>query len=84
MSTATKLAIAVLVVLGILAFAAGVIYLSTPASKLPHILGQIPHAHYKRHKRGAAGIVAGIVLLVAAAGVWFAGLRARRPDAIEQ
>ena len=80
MTTATKLAIIVLAVLGILALVAGFFYLSTPANKLPHILGQIPHAHYKRHKRGLAGVVGGVVLLLAAAGVGFAGRRPRPVD----
>jgi hypothetical protein len=78
LSTAAKLAIAVLVVLGILSLFAGYTYLHVQATHLPSILGPIHGAHYHRHKRGLAGIVGGIILLLAAVGVFVAARRAGR------
>ena len=78
MSTAAKLAVAVLVVLGLLAILAGYTYLTVQATHLPSILGPIHGAHYHRHKRGWAGLIGGVILLLAAVGVFIAARRAGR------
>jgi hypothetical protein len=80
LSTAAKLAIAVLVVLGLLLLVAGYTYLTVRATHLPSILGPIHGAHYHRYKRGWAGIIGGVVLLIAAVGVFIGARRAQRAE----
>lgn len=62
----------VLVILGILAIIAAILYFTEPAHSLPSVLGQItkpPHrADAHRTLRGVGALVVGIVLL--AAGVF--------------
>ena len=65
-----------LLVIGVLAIIAGVVYLTVPAHSLPSILGRLPKATVHRSKRGVAGLVVGIVL--AAVG-GFLVARSRRP-----
>jgi Ca2+/Na+ antiporter len=64
-----NLTVAVLVVIGVIALAVGIIYLTVAAKSLPSILGQIHHASGHRSKRGIAALVVGAVLLAAGAGV---------------
>ena len=51
-----------LLVIGVLALIAGVVYLTVPAHSLPSIMGRLPKATVHRSKRGVAGLVVGIVL----------------------
>jgi dipeptide/tripeptide permease len=60
---------AVVVVLGILALAAGVIYFTVDAKSLPSFMGQLHTYSGHRSHRGIAAVVVGIVLLVAGAGM---------------
>lgn len=69
-SSGSMIVVAVLVIIGILAVVAGVIYLIEPAKSLPSILGTITHpaarANAHRSLRGWTALVVGVVLLVAA------------------
>jgi hypothetical protein len=66
----------VLAVLGVLALVAGITYLSEAAGKLPSFMpGHVKGALYKRKSRGTAGVVAGVVLFLAAAVSVFVGLK---------
>jgi len=57
----------VLVVLGILAVVAGVIYLKEPIHSLPSFFpGHALHGQGHHHARGYAGIAVGVVLLILA------------------
>jgi uncharacterized membrane protein HdeD (DUF308 family) len=60
----------ILVILGILAIIAGVMYLAEPAKSLPSVLGTITspasRANGHRDTRGAVSLVIGVILLVAA------------------
>ncbi len=71
-SPARKIIAVVLVILGILAIIAAILYFTEPAHSLPSVLGQITspahRADEKRTLRGAGALVVGIVLL--AAGVF--------------
>ena len=58
----------VLVVLGILAVVAGIIYLVEPIHSLPSVFpGHAPHGQGHHHIRGYIAIVVGIILLIIAA-----------------
>lgn len=62
-----RLVVVVLVVVGILALAAGLIYLSVPAHSLPGFVpGHMAGSNYHHNKRGIAGLVLGIIFLVIA------------------
>ena len=65
----------VLVVVGVVLVAIGVMYFTVAADKLPSILGQLQHASAHRTKRGVAALGLGIVSLV---GAGFAYARATR------
>jgi hypothetical protein len=78
LSTAAKLAVAILVVLGVLAILAGYTYLSVQARSLPSILGPIHGARYHRTKRGWAGLIGGAIFLLAALGIFISGRRGAR------
>ena len=52
-----------LLVIGLLALIAGIIYLTVPAHSLPSIMGSLPKNGH-RSKRGVAGVVVGAVLAV--------------------
>ena len=54
----------VLLVLGVLALAAGIVYLTVPTDKLPSFMGQIPHLSGHRSRRGLAGVVGAAILLL--------------------
>jgi hypothetical protein len=74
------LAIALLVV-GIAAAAAGVLYLTQAAHSLPAFFpGYVAHAAGKHPKRGYAGIGVGVVLVVVAFVVALSGSRRRAPS----
>jgi len=53
----------ILLVLGVLALLAGVIYLALPAHSLPSFMGQLP-THVHRSKRGIASLVVGAILAI--------------------
>jgi hypothetical protein len=66
----------VLLVVGILALAGGLMYLIVPLDKLPNMpgLGYLPHATGHHDKRAVAGLVVGVGCLAGA--VWmFLGFR---------
>ena len=67
----------VLVVVGVILIAIGVVYFTVSADKLPAILGQVPLRHHALHrtKRGIAALVLGVVSL---GGAWFAHARTTR------
>ena len=71
-SSGRTIAVAVLVIIGILAIIAGIMYLAEPAKSLPSILGTITHpasrADAHRTFRGWTALAAGVICLVAA---WF-------------
>lgn len=67
MTAAARFLVIILVVLGVLALAAGIIYYVEPAKSLPTFFpGQAPHLKGHRTTRGLAGIIAGAVLLIIA------------------
>jgi hypothetical protein len=66
-----NLVAAVLVVLGILALVAGVIYLTVDAKSLPSFMGQLHTYAGHRSKRGTAALIVGAVLLLAGGWVFF-------------
>lgn len=58
----------VLIVLGILAIAAGVAYLVVPAHALPSFVpGHIAGSALKHRRRGLGGVILGVVLIVVGA-----------------
>ena len=67
MTAASRFLVIVLVVLGILAPAAGIIYYAEPARDLPAFFpGHAAHLKGRHTTRGLAGIIAGAVLLIIA------------------
>jgi uncharacterized membrane protein HdeD (DUF308 family) len=57
-----------LVIVGLLALAAGFVYLATPAHSLPHFFpAYAAHSNKKGTKHGIAALVLGVVILVVAA-----------------
>lgn len=70
MNAERKLLAAALVVLGLLAVAAGIVYLTVEAKSLPSILGQLHGFTGHRTKRGIAAFVIGAVLLAGAGGLF--------------
>jgi hypothetical protein len=68
------LAAAAIVVVGLLALAAGVIYLTVEAKSLPSFMGKISGDPAHRSLRGIVALIVGVLLV---AGV--AGLRAYGP-----
>jgi hypothetical protein len=60
---------AVVILLGLLAVAVGVIYLTVEAKSLPSILGTLHGFVGHRTKRGVAALVVGVLLLVAGGGL---------------
>jgi uncharacterized membrane protein HdeD (DUF308 family) len=76
LSTTIKVLVAIIAIVGVLAIVSGVVYYAEPVHSLPSFFPG--HAHvgeFHRHKRGAAGIVFGVVLSVIAAVVAVAGRR---------
>jgi hypothetical protein len=78
MTAASRYLVIILVVLGILAVAAGIIYFVEPAKSLPAFFpGHSTHLKGRRTTRGLAGFIAGAVLLIIAVIVARTG---RRPS----
>jgi uncharacterized membrane protein HdeD (DUF308 family) len=79
-SSGRMIAAVILVIIGILAIIAGIIYFSEPAKSLPSILGTITtpasRANAHRTSRGTGALVVGVICLVAA---WFVGRSGRTP-----
>ena len=75
-SSGQMIAVAVLVIIGVLAIVAGIIYLTEPAKSLPSILGTITEPAFRanahRSVRGWTALAVGVILLVAA---WITGRR---------
>jgi hypothetical protein len=65
MSNQRLVAGALMVVIGLVALAVGVIYLTVEAKSLPSVLGQLHGVTGHRSARGIAAVIIGIVLLVA-------------------
>ena len=63
MATQRVLAIALVIVIGVLAVIAGVIYLTVEAKSLPSFLGQLHNDSAHRSLRGIVALVVGAVLL---------------------
>ncbi len=59
----------VLIVVGLIVLAAGIVYLTVPARSLPSFLGGIPRSGAHRSKRGFAGVVVGALCLLGALGL---------------
>ena len=68
----------VLLVVGVVLVALGVVYFTVTADKLPPILGQLQHATRHRMKHGIASLVLGAASLVGAAIAYHRATR-RRP-----
>ena len=60
---------AVVIVVGLLALAVGVIYLTVEAKSLPSVLGKLHGFVGHRTKRAVAALVVGVLLLVAGGGL---------------
>lgn len=60
---------AVVIAIGLLALAVGVIYFTVEAKSLPSILGQLKGYTGHRSHRGIAALVVGVLLLVVGVGV---------------
>jgi predicted PurR-regulated permease PerM len=79
MTAASRFLVVILVVLGVLAIAAGIIYFVEPAKSLPTFFpGHLAHVKGRHTSRGLAGIIVGVVLLIIAVIVARAGRRSRR------
>jgi len=78
MTAASRLLVIILVVLGLLALATGIIYYVEPARSLPAFFpGHAAHINGRHTTRGLAAIIAAAVLLVLAVIVARAGRRSR-------
>ncbi len=67
MTAASRFLLIILVVLGVLVMAAGIIYYVEPAKSLPAFFpGHAAHVTGRHTTRGLAGIIAGAVLLIIA------------------
>ena len=76
LETWQKALVAILVIVGILAIAAGIVYIALPAHSLPHFFpayGAKSLKHATKH--GIVAIAVGVVLIVVA---WLIGFTARR------
>ena len=56
----------ILIIVGLVALAAGFVYLSVATGKLPTFMGRITNGTTHRFKRGYAGVIAGAVCLLTA------------------
>jgi amino acid permease len=65
----------VLVAVGVVLIAIGLMYFTVAADKLPAFLGQVHHASAHRTKRGIASLILGVASL---GGAWFAFARVTR------
>jgi len=74
--TAQRVMIVILVIVGLLGIAAGIVYLAEPAKSLPSVLpGHISGSTVHRYRRGIAALVIGAVLLLASVLVARSGRR---------
>jgi hypothetical protein len=79
MRAASRFLVIILVVLGVLALAAGIIYYVEPARSLPAFFpGHAAHVSGRHTTRGLAGIIAGAVLLLVAVIIARSGRRSSR------
>ena len=85
MSPGRKVAASILVLIGLIAIAVGVVYFVVKASSLPaffpgHVAVGLPGANSHGKKRGLAAVVVGVVLLLVAVGIvyWRPGRRRRQ------
>jgi hypothetical protein len=79
MRAASRFLVIILVVLGVLALAAGIIYYIEPAKSLPAFFpGHAAHLKGRHTTRGLAGIIAGAVLLIVAVIIARSGRRSSR------
>ena len=69
MTTQRTAVATVLILVGLVAAAVGVIYLTVEATSLPSILGQLHGDHAHRSLRGIVAIIVGVVLLVGGIGL---------------
>ena len=69
MSAQRSLVAAVVVVVGVLAVVAGVIYLTVEAKSLPSFMGQIHGDHAHRSLRGIVALIVGVLLVAGGAGL---------------
>lgn len=58
-----------LILIGVVALAVGIIYLTVEARSLPSILGTLHGAHGHRSRRGIGALIIGVVLLIGAGAV---------------
>lgn len=78
MTVASRFLVVILVVLGVLAIAAGIIYFVEPAKSLPTFFpGHLAHVKGRHTSRGLAGIIVGVVLLIIAVIAARVGRRSR-------
>ena len=78
MTAASRFLVIILVVLGVLAIIAGIIYYAEPAKSLPAFFpGHAAHLTGRHTTRGLVGIIAGAVLLIIAVIITRAGRRSR-------
>ena len=79
MTAASRFLVIILVVLGVLAIAAGIIYYVESANSLPTFFpGHAAHLKGRHTTRGLVGIIAGVVLLIIAVITARAGRRSSR------
>ena len=79
MTAAFRFLVIILVVLGVLAIAAGIIYYAEPAKSLPAFFpGHNVNLKGHRTNRGLAGIITGAVLLIIAVIIARTGRRSSR------
>jgi Mn2+/Fe2+ NRAMP family transporter len=78
-SAGRKVLVAVLVVVGLILVAGGIIYFVVKAGSLPSFIpGKIAHSSGHRNKRGIIEVVAGVVVLIIAVVVATVGRGHRR------
>ena len=56
----------VLLIVGLVALAVGIVYFVVPAHSLPSFMGRTHSASAHRSKRGIAGVAVGVLLLIGA------------------
>lgn len=64
-----------LAVVAVILLVIGIVYLTVPAKSLSVLPGHVAGSTAKHSKRGIAGIVAGVVVLIAAAASFYAARR---------
>ena len=74
---ASRAAIVLLVIVGLVLLAVGIVYFTVAAGKLPSFLGRVPHATLHRTKRGLGGVLVGALCLIGALALALLG-RTRR------